>query len=165
MKQRFFSIVALVVALAAARAAEFEAPPVPQSWQANGSAWADTVVTLEVARNQYDYTQPWTRKTRRLKKSGVVVGPREVLTTADQMQDRTLVRMQKHGRGQWAIAQVSWIDYPANLALVTTEEPGFWDGLKPAILDGTLPASGNMQIVRGVKATWSTAARSLTIRC
>lgn len=148
MKQRFFSIVALAVALAAARAAETEPPPVPQSWQANGSAWADTVVTLEVARNQYDYTQPWTRKTRRLKKSGVVVGPREVLTTADQMQDRTLVRMQKHGRGQWAIAQVSWIDYPANLALVTTEEPGFWDGLKPAILDGTLPASGNMQIVR-----------------
>jgi len=122
--------------------------PAQQTRQANGSPWESMIVTIEIARNQYDYTQPWTRKTRRLKKTGIVVAPRQVLTTADQLFDRTLVRLQKQGRGQWAIAQVSWIDYPANLALVTTEEADFWADLKPATVEGALPANGNLQIVR-----------------
>jgi len=37
-------------------------------------------------------------------------GDHEILTTAEDLNDRTLVRIQKNGRGKWTNAQVKWID-------------------------------------------------------
>jgi S1-C subfamily serine protease len=123
--------------------------PAQDARRSNASAWERSVVTIEVARKQYDYYQPWSQGTRRLQKSGLVVGPNEILTTADELFDRTLVRVQKNGRGRWAEAKVAWIDYHANLALVTTPEADFWKALKPAVL-GSAAATpdGGLQIVR-----------------
>jgi hypothetical protein len=112
------------------------------------SAWEHSIVTLEVARKQYDYYQPWSKGTRQLRKAGLVAGEREVLTTADEMFERTLVRLQKGGRGRWWIGEVKWIDYHANLALITTSEADFWRDLKPAALGSAAPTEGAMQILR-----------------
>jgi hypothetical protein len=106
------------------------------------------VVTLEVSRKQYDYYQPWTRKTSRVQKTGIVLGDHQILTTADELFDRTLVRLQKGGRGRWWAGEVLWIDYHANLALVTTSEEGFWQELKPGTLGGPVPDDGTLQILR-----------------
>ena len=91
--------------------------------RASASPWERSVVTLEVSRKQYDYYQPWTRKTSRAQKTGMVLDNHQILTTADELFDRTLVRLQKGGRGRWFTGEVLWIDYVANLALVTTAEP------------------------------------------
>jgi hypothetical protein len=115
---------------------------------ATRSPWEHSVVTVEVSRKQYDYYQPWTRKTSRVLKTGLCVGEHEVLTTADEVFDRTLVRLQKGGRGRWFVGEVSWIDYHANLALVTTSEEDFWHDLKPGTLGGTVPDEGTLQILR-----------------
>jgi len=112
------------------------------------SPWENSIVTLEVARKSYDYYQPWTKRTSRLQKTGVVIGQGQILTTADEMFDRTLVRLQKNGRGRWWMGEVTWIDYHANLALVTTSETNFWRELQPAQLKGSMPADGNLQILR-----------------
>ena len=61
------------------------------------------------------------------------MGDHQVLTTADEMFDRTLVRLQKGGRGQWFIGEVSWIDYQANLALIGVNDPEFWKDLKQRV--------------------------------
>src|SRR3974390_2854849 len=84
------------------------------------TAWEHSIVTIEVARKKYDYYQPWTRRTSQIQKTGLVLGEHHILTTADEMFDRTLVRLQKNGRGRWWLGEVTWIDYHANLALVTT---------------------------------------------
>ena len=76
------------------------------------SGWEHSIVTVEVSRKQYDYYQPWSKRTRKTQKTGTVIGERQILTTADEMFDRTLVRLQKGGRGRWWIGEVSWIDYP-----------------------------------------------------
>src|SRR5271157_398664 len=112
------------------------------------SLWEHSIVTVEAARKQYDYYQPWSRGTRRVQKAGLVVGERQVLTTAEELYDRTLVRLQKGGRGQWWLGEVSWIDYHANLALVTTSQADFWRELNPATLGGTVPEDGTLQILR-----------------
>lgn len=112
------------------------------------SAWERSVVIVEVARKQYDYYQPWTRKDVRAQKPGLVVGERQILTTAEEMSNRTLVRVQKRGRGRWYLGEVQWVDYHANLALVTTTEADFWRDLKPATLGGAIPADGTLQILR-----------------
>ena len=112
------------------------------------SVWEHSIVNIEVTRKQYDYYQPWSKKTTRLQKTGLVVGEREILTTADEMFDRTLVRLQKGGRGRWWIGEVTWVDYYANLAMVTVGEAEFWRDLKPAALGGSIPPDGSLQILR-----------------
>src|SRR5882724_4791405 len=98
------------------------------------SAWEHSIVTIEVARKKYDYYQPWTPRTSQTHKTGLVLGEHQILTTADEMFDRTLVRLQKNGRGRWWLGEVAWIDYHANLALVTAVESDFWRDLKPVTL-------------------------------
>jgi hypothetical protein len=118
------------------------AEPVPSP------SWQQSIVTIEVNRKQYDYYQPWTKRTRRLQKAGTVIADKQILTTADEMYDRTLIRLQKNGRGRWWIGEVSWIDYPANLALVTVADEDFWKDLKPAKLGKPGLATGPLQILR-----------------
>jgi hypothetical protein len=110
--------------------------------------WARSLVTLDITHNQPDFLQPWTSRPQTLQKAGVVVREREILTTADGLEHRTLVRVQKGGRGEWFAAQVRWIDYPANLALLTSTNEIFWKGLRPAALASGAERDGNLQLIR-----------------
>jgi len=114
----------------------------------SGSAWEPSVVTIEVALKQYDYYQPWTKQTQRLRKPGLVVSDHQILTTADELFGNTLVRMQKGGRGRWWTGQVTWLDYHANLAVLTVTNAAFWSDLKPATFGSGMPADGGLQILR-----------------
>jgi hypothetical protein len=107
-----------------------------------------SIVSVDVTRKQYDYLQPWSRRSQSVTKAGVVIGPREILTTADDFTDRTLVRIQKGGRGQWWIGEVKWVDYPANVAVITTDNEKFWAGLKPVALANSISKDGDIQILR-----------------
>jgi hypothetical protein len=116
--------------------------------QSAASTWEHSLVTIEVSRKKYDYYQPWTRRTSQTQKTGLVLGDHQIVTTADEMFDRTLVRLQKNGRGRWWLGELTWIDYHANLALVTTGDPEFWSDLKPVTLKGEMPSENNLQILR-----------------
>jgi hypothetical protein len=122
--------------------------PAGEGNAARTADWDHSVVTLEVARNQFDYHQPWVRKPRRLKKTGLVVDGQGILTTADQLQDRTMIRLQKGGRGRWWIGDAVWIDYQANLALLTVKEEAFWNDLKPVTWGTGVGEESNLQILR-----------------
>jgi len=110
--------------------------------------WERSLVSVEINRKQYDYFQPWTKRVQTVVKTGLLVGPREILTTADSLDGRTLVRVQKGGRGQWWNAEVKWADYPANLAVITSSEDRFWSGLKPVTLADPVKKDGDIQILR-----------------
>src|SRR5262245_20969738 len=57
------------------------------------TGWERSIVTIEISRKQYDYYQPWSKRTRRFQKIGTVIGDRQILTTADELFDRTLIRL------------------------------------------------------------------------
>ncbi len=126
----------------------------PCGWAAgNGrlplADWEKSIVRIEVSRKLYDYYQPWNQRTDRARKTGLVVGEHGILTTAQDLSDRTLVRVQKDGRGKWTNASVTWVDYYANLALLTVADDSFWNGLTPATLANHAPApDGGFQILR-----------------
>ena len=105
------------------------------------------IVTIEVTRRQYDYIQPWTRHVDQVQKTGTITGPREILTTAEHLGDRTLIRLQKGGRGKWWTGQVKWIDYPANLALITCSDDAFWKGVQELPLAEHPPLHGEALIM------------------
>ena len=112
------------------------------------SSWEQSVVTLDVTRRNYDFQQPWITRMRNIQKNGIVIGDREILTTAEDLNDRTLVRIQKNGRGKWTNAQVKWIDYHADLAVVTSDDATVWQGLKVVELANPISPIEPMQIIR-----------------
>lgn len=114
----------------------------------NKSDFERSVVVLDVTRKQYDYFQPWTKRTKNTHKAGLILPDREILTTSDEMFDRTLVRIQKGGRGRWWTGDVTWIDYHANLAVVTPTDPAFWEGLQPVTLVDKPASYDALQIIR-----------------
>lgn len=140
---KLFPAIALFCCVMAARAAEQESPQ-----DQDTSRWERSVVTLDATRKEYEYLQPWSKRLRTSQKHGLVLAGREILTTAENLYDRTLVRVQKSGRGKWWTANVRWIDYHANLAVVSVPEEAFWEGLQPATLGTPTAARGNLQIVR-----------------
>ena len=110
--------------------------------------WKESLVTLEVKRKRYDYFQPWTRPLDSFQKFGVVIGPKEILTTAEGLADETLLRAQKNGRGTWYVGGIKWIDYHANLALVTVEDEHFWVGLSPVVMGKPVSVGTAMSVLR-----------------
>ncbi len=110
--------------------------------------WESSVVTIETTRNRYDLQQPWTKRPANNQRTAVVISPKELLTTAEELSDHTLVRLQKGGRGKWWDATVTWIDYHANLAIVVAKEDAFWTGLKPVKLSTAPPDKDKLQIIR-----------------
>jgi hypothetical protein len=120
----------------------------PSAFAAPASNWENSLVYLEVTRKAYEVFQPWTPKARAVQKNGLVISPREILTTAEELSDRTLIRVQKGGRGKWWNAEVTWIDYHANLAVLTASDATLWAGLKPAAFVTGKPPKDGLQIVR-----------------
>ena len=110
--------------------------------------WERSVVSVDVTRKQYDFFLPWSKQAQNIIKSGIVIGPREILTTADGLEHHTLIRLQKKGRGQWWNAQAKWVDHPANLAVLSVEDDAFWNGLKPVKLAESISRYADMQIFR-----------------
>ncbi|MGV3774639.1 MAG: PDZ domain-containing protein [Verrucomicrobiales bacterium] len=139
MKKIFLLLISSFFTVASIRAAEEKAP---------APIWEQALVTIEANRKQYDYHQPWSRQVGQVQKMGTIIGDNQILTTADFLANVTLIRLQKGGRGRWYKGEVSWVDYHANLALVTTSEEGFWkETTSTTVLEKT-PVRGEAQIVR-----------------
>src|SRR5437879_5166306 len=84
---------ATIIVLVAAMGLSVSVPARAQEEKLTG--WERSIVTIEISRKQYDYYQPWSKRTRRFQKIGTVIGDHQILTTADELFDRTLVRLQK----------------------------------------------------------------------
>ncbi len=128
--------------------------------------WKKSIVSLHVDRKTYDFYQPWSSGTQNVSKFGVVVATHSILTTADALQDQTLVRAEKNGRGQLWNAEIVWIDYHANLALLTVRDEEFWKGLVATKLRDTTPITGTVHLRRwtsGVFEDWKAEINKLVI--
>lgn len=86
-----------------------------------------------------DYECPWQAVAPRGSTgSGVVVGPRLVLTGAHVVANATFVQVQKQSDVTKAPARVLAISHDCDLALLELEDGGFTRGIKPAVV-GELP--------------------------
>lgn len=106
------------------------------------------LVTIEVNRKDYDFFQPWTKRVAQSVKAGVILEGGEILTTADALNDHTLIRLQKGGRGRWYQGKLKWVDYHANLALVECDEARFWTGTASLPLAARTAHKGMAELAR-----------------
>jgi len=110
--------------------------------------WVHSLVKIESTRHQYEFFQPWARRTASNNKFGVVADGKQIVTTADYLFDHTVLRVQKGGRGAWYEASLKWIDYHANLALIEVGDASFWEGLVPVQFAGPVPTTGEARLIR-----------------
>jgi protease Do-like 9 len=87
-----------------------------------------------------DYECPWqSLAPRGSTGSGVVIGPREILTGAHVVANATFLQVQKISATEKVVARILAVSHDSDLALLRVEDPAFLRGIRPATV-GDLPA-------------------------
>ena len=107
-----------------------------------------SVVEIEITKKTYDYRMPWVRRNEQTHKNGILVGQNQILTTADGFSGQYLCRITKGGESRQYTAQIKWVDFYANIAMLDVSEPTFWQGMEPVELAEKIPQFGDLQIYR-----------------
>jgi len=107
-----------------------------------------SVVEIEVTKKSYDYRTPWVVRNEQVSKNGIVIGPNQILTTADGLSGQYLSRIKKGGISRQYTADLQWVDYYANVAIFDVADEEFWQGMEPVELSRTIPQGGELQIYR-----------------
>ena len=90
------------------------------------------LVTIRVTSQQWNEYRPWQRKkpgTRTF--VGVVLPGQRILTIADDLGDATLIQVEKFDRPPRLRARIVHCDQQAGLAVLTVDEPDFFNDLQP----------------------------------
>ena len=107
-----------------------------------------SLVEIEVSKKTFDETIPWIRRSAQVKKNGAVLTDRRILTTADGLEGQYLCRIRQRGEPRPFKAAVEWIDFYANVAVLSVETPAFWHDLVPVPLASQTPQTGNLDLFR-----------------
>jgi hypothetical protein len=125
-----------------------------------------SMIQLEIHRKTYNYRIPWSTQRTRTSKEGLAINGKRILTTADDMNGHTLVRVQKNADGRWWNAKVKWISYPANLAILEVTDSTFWEDVPEARLSDRVPKEGDVQVYRwnnGRVEKWSAEINRVSV--
>jgi S1-C subfamily serine protease len=83
--------------------------------------------------------------------SGVVLEDRRILTAAHVVTRQTVLQVRRHGETRKHDARVLFVSHEADLALLTVDDPAFFERIEPIAL-GTLPPVGQEVLVLGYPA-------------
>jgi len=97
----------------------------------------DQVVKVYATTQEPDYDCPWQARTpSNSTGSGVLIGPREILTGAHVVANATFVQVQRMSDPNKLVARLKAVCHDADLALLTVDHEGFADGIAPAKIGG-----------------------------
>ena len=136
------------------------------AYAAEVPTWTNSIVVIESNIVDYSFYEPWSSSSRTITKNGIAVDNHRILTTADWMQNSTHVRVQKDGRGRWWNAEIEWVDYHANLAVLAVGDDTFWQDLVSAPFTRSIPRHGSVQIYRqsgGNLESWQAAVSKVFV--
>ena len=128
MRTTFYLIIALVFTIANLSAAKKPATTAEKVVKAKELS----LVRVNVTGQAYDYFRPWQKKAPFSKRAlGAVLSHDRVLVTADLVTNQNYVELERAESGEKIAANVSVIDYEANLALLEPTDKKFLGGLTP----------------------------------
>ncbi len=100
--------------------------------QALASDIRDAVVKLFITSNSMDYYHPWQTQGSYMKTgSGCIIKGNRILTNAHVVKDQTFIQVRKNSDPKKYTAKVEAIGYECDLALITVEDPQFFEGIDP----------------------------------
>lgn len=99
----------------------------------------DAVLKIYATQLTSDYGTPWKAgSSRSVSGSGFVIAGHRILTNAHVVSDATFIQVRRYGDSERVPARVLFASNEADLALLTVDEPGFFDPVSPLDL-GSLP--------------------------
>ncbi len=118
-------------------------------WAAPPETVKNAVVKIYTIHNRPDYYNPWSmRSTMPSTGSGAVIEGRRILSNAHVVSDQTFVQVRRSGEAKRWQAKVLSVAHAADLALLTVEDPAFFEGITPLEL-GDLPQLQQEVLVYG----------------
>jgi S1-C subfamily serine protease len=97
----------------------------------------DSVVSIEITTQPYDYYEPWNAPSPGgTGGSGFFIGERRLMTNAHVVSDARIVRVKRPDRPEKFPARVLFIAHDCDLAIVTVDEKDFFDGMVPLEFGG-----------------------------
>ena len=66
--------------------------------------------------------------------SGCIISGQRILTNAHMVGNATLIQVRRYGQAERHTARVLFVSHEADLALLTVDSPGFFEGVKPLAL-------------------------------
>lgn len=131
MIQRFTYIVIAVALLATA--------PLTLAQTEEIQRLQSAVVKIHTTSAAPDYFTPWRLlNNKQANGSGAVIDGERILTNAHVVANARYIQAQKHGDPRKYIARVEFVSHEADLAVLTVDAEGFFDGLRPLPI-GDLP--------------------------
>ena len=102
-----------------AKASAPDAPATPSTVVAPKPNITHSVVRINTTKQSWNISQPWEKNEPQKRRAlGAIVGPKQVLTTAEMVADATYLEFESTNGNQFAQAKVIAVDYEANLALL-----------------------------------------------
>ena len=91
------------------------------------------VVRVYATTQEPDFDCPWQARTPSSSTgSGVIIGPREILTGAHVVANATFLQVQKISDPNKVVARLAAVCHDSDLALLTVDDPAFGKGIEPA---------------------------------
>lgn len=109
----------------------------------------DSVVRLSISKQSFDAGVPWQAgEVSQQLHLGVVLDDSRILTTAFAVADATFIEMMRFGEtARWEM-QPRFVDWEANLALLTAVKPEAYQGLRPVSLGDDLKVNDKVDIFK-----------------
>ena len=140
MKRRVYPV--LLAVLAAGAASSAPAPAAPPEVK-------DAIVKIYTYHVVPDYQNPWSmRGTYSSTGSGCIIPNKRILTNAHVVGDETFIQVRRYGDPKRYEAKVLSVSHAADVALLTVEDPAFFEGVEPLEF-GDLPRAQQEVLVYG----------------
>jgi len=119
------------------------------AWSAGKPEPRDAVVKVFATRLLSQNGAPWRPGyPSAVSGSGFVIEGQRILTNAHVVRDATFVQVRRHGDAERATARVLHVSHEADLALLTVDKAGFFEGITPLEIGG-LPGLRQEVVVVG----------------
>ena len=110
----------------------------------------DSVVKIFAVQSSPDYFLPWNDfAPSESSASGCVISGKRILSNAHAVSDQTFLMVRKQSSPKKYVARVLFVGHDCDLALLTVDEPGFFDDLKPMELCDAMPELNETVVVLG----------------
>jgi S1-C subfamily serine protease len=109
----------------------------------------ESVVKIYAEHRYRDYRFPWHAGIPySTTGSGVVIEGNRILTNAHVVSDQTFLQVRLHGRSERHVARLVAVSHDSDLAVLSVDDPGFFEGVPPLPL-GELPEAQQRVVVCG----------------
>ncbi len=115
---------------------------------ANVTLSTDSVVKIFVTSNSVDYYRPWQDKgMSSFGGSGAIIKGNKILTNAHVVADNTFIQVKKEADPKKYTAKVEAIAYDCDLALLSVNDPDFFEGTHSLELGGLPNLQDNVMVI------------------